>query len=238
MNERFADALGRVVDPDLAGPELLPVRLAQACAAILSVDGVSVSVIQGAQMRYPIGASNAEATTAERLQFTVGEGPCLAARTSQQVVRADEQMLATRWPQFHRRLLEATSYRSVMSLPLEGMLGDGGAMDLYLRDPDPSRIGMADAKAIAVEFAAGLGAQRWTDRMDGPIWLDTDAMLARGLVSVAIGMITITADVDFPDALALLRGRAYSSGQSVDQVAAAVVSRSLPASALHPDQDP
>ena len=238
MNARFADALARIDAPELAGPELLPVRLAKACVAVLAVDGVSVSMIQGSQMRYPIGASDAKATTAERLQFTVGEGPWLAARATQQAIRANERTLATSWPHLYRRLLEATSYRAMISLPLDGMLGNRGTMDLYLRNPDPDRIDPDDAAAAAIEFATGLDAQQWTDQANGPAWLDTDTMLARGLVSVAIGMVTITAGVDFPDALALLRGRAYASGQSVDQVAAAVVSRSLPTAALHPGQDP
>ena len=238
MTERFAVALARVDDPELAAPELLPARLARACAAVLHVDGVSVSVIQGPQMRYPIGASSAEATTAERLQFTVGEGPCLTARSTRRIVRADEPTLAHNWPQFHRRLIESTGYRAVLSLPLDSMLGDGGAMDLYLRSPELSGIDAADAVAAAAEFSSGLQTQRWTADIDGPAWLDADSMLARGLVSVAMGMITISADVDFPDALALLRGRAYSSGQSVDQIAAEVVSRSLPASALHPEHGP
>ena len=36
--ERFASALAEDADPALAGPELLPVRRARACARTLSVD--------------------------------------------------------------------------------------------------------------------------------------------------------------------------------------------------------
>jgi hypothetical protein len=75
--ERFA-ARVRGQPAELAGPELLPVRLARAAVRVLpGVAGAGISVLADPGMRVPLGASDEDAATAERLQFTVGEGPCL-----------------------------------------------------------------------------------------------------------------------------------------------------------------
>ena len=66
--ERFDKALASS-PADLAGPELLPARLARACAAALGVDGAGLSLHVGV-LRTPIGASDAQTAHAERLQFT------------------------------------------------------------------------------------------------------------------------------------------------------------------------
>jgi hypothetical protein len=73
---RFGAALDDADTPELRGPELLPVRVARACAQMLQVDGAGLSLVDTAQQRMPLGASSEEAATAERLQFTVGAGPC------------------------------------------------------------------------------------------------------------------------------------------------------------------
>src|SRR6185437_11302048 len=60
------------------GLELLPVRLAQACVAVLPVSGAGISLLYD-DFRVPLGASDDAASCAEQLQFTTGEGPCLQA---------------------------------------------------------------------------------------------------------------------------------------------------------------
>src|SRR4051794_7566577 len=85
---RFESALDEMTDERLAGPELLPMRLAHACARILEVDAAGLSLVDSAGERIPLGASTEAAATAERLQFTVGDGPCSVAQRSQQPVFA------------------------------------------------------------------------------------------------------------------------------------------------------
>ena len=75
IEERLLAAYRGAESAGLVGPELLPVRLAMACAQVLPVAGVGISVFGSADMRIPVGASNAAAVVAERLQFTAGEGP-------------------------------------------------------------------------------------------------------------------------------------------------------------------
>ena len=118
--ERFASALAEVTHPALAGPELLPVRLARACARTLSVEDASLSLVDASQQRIPLGASSAVAEVAERLQFTVGAGPCMTAQEVQE-------------PVFAELLFGATPFRAIVALPLQPALAGAGAIDLYFR---------------------------------------------------------------------------------------------------------
>jgi hypothetical protein len=60
---------------DLPGPELLPERLARACALVLPVDGAGISLFFASDRRLPLGASDPVSAEAERLQFTQARVP-------------------------------------------------------------------------------------------------------------------------------------------------------------------
>src|ERR1044072_4854225 len=105
MASRFEAALDEVTEPGLAGPELLPVRLARACAQMLRVDAAGLSVVGHAGERTPLGASSEDAAGAERLQSPVGDAPCSAAQRTGQPVFAVVEDLRRRWPPFADLLL-------------------------------------------------------------------------------------------------------------------------------------
>src|ERR1700710_311366 len=117
---------------EFGGPELLPVRLARACATVLPVTGAGLSLYGTADFRVPIGASDDTAADAERLQFTLGEGPCLAAHLERRVIAASESDMQRLWPQFYAELVTGSSYRSIVAVPLQQGLQGVAALDLYL----------------------------------------------------------------------------------------------------------
>ncbi|MFQ1004305.1 GAF and ANTAR domain-containing protein [Modestobacter sp. SSW1-42] len=215
---------------ELPGPELLPDRLARACAAVLPVDGVGLSAYFSADRRLPLGASDPVSATAERLQFTVGEGPCLSAHATGLPVLADEAELQARWPAYYDVLVAHTPVRAVISLPLHGGLEDVGALDLYLNAPGDIRgLGLADSltvtAALSDAFAAAMAAEPHTE--DGPAWLDAPGAGRRAQVWQAVGLVNVGLELTGPDALALLRAYAYGHDQDVDDVAEAVLERRL-----------
>jgi hypothetical protein len=222
--ERFDDALDSATEPDLAGPELLPVRLARACARMLPVDGAGLSVLDAAQQRLPLGASSTDAEVAERLQFTVGDGPCMTAASTRQPVFAVEEDLRRRWPVFSDLLRGATPYRAVVAYPLQPALTGFGAVDLYFeRSEDVLDLDVFEAIAVGELVSSALSeASVWSSwsASDGPEWLQGPAPLRRAAVWEAMGKVGVDLEIGTPEALALLRASAYGSGRTVDDVAA------------------
>lgn len=213
------------------GPELLPERLARATASVLPVDGASISMVFAADRRLPLGASSEVAALAERLQFTVGEGPCLHAQLTGRPVVADEQELAARWPGFHDGLVAHTPFRSVISLPLQRGLTGVGALDLFFVPPnDLHALPLADGLAVTEQMTSALLAPEGrTDRgTGGPAWLDAPATERRARVWQAIGFLNVGLHLPSSDALAVLRSHAYGADRSVDDVADDLLTGRIP----------
>jgi hypothetical protein len=228
LAERFAAALAAETD-DKDDGHLLPDRLARVAARLLEVDGAGLSVLGNAASRSPLGASSPEAARAERLQFTVGTGPCLLAHDSGQPVFVVEEDIRRRWPAFADLLLTDTPFRGVVSLPLRAPVS--GAMNLFFRDPgDVPRLDVFDALAVGDLVTSRLGdAAVWSTSSEasGPDWLHSPPARRRAAVWQAVGRTSVALDVDAAEALALLRGYAYAGGRSVDSVAADLVSGRL-----------
>jgi hypothetical protein len=221
---RFQEALTETEEPGLGGPELLPVRLARAAARMLEVDGAGLSLTDTSGRRVPLGASSEESSTAERLQFTTGEGPCTTAQETGQPVFAVEEDILRRWPVFADLLLGETPFRAVVALPLSPALAGHGAMDLFFTRPDEvTDLDVFEAMAVGGLVTSALSdAAVWSEWSpeDGPDWLQGPATHRRAAVWEAMGRLGVDLELDAPAALDLMRAFAYGSGRSVDDVAA------------------
>lgn len=232
---RFHAAFRAVTDPEIARPELVPVRLARACATALGTAGAGLSVMEN-DFRIPLGASDEAASFAERLQFTQGEGPCLDAARTRQVVVADSGQIDGRWPSFAAELFAHTPFRGVATIPLSLAASTRGALDLYLIDEHAlGSVPLADAVTIADAVVETLAA---SDSVTAPAideltglptrsWLSAPSAQQRRFVWLAVGMVMSSSQTTAPDALALLRSYAYGHGTQLDDLAAALVDRRL-----------
>ncbi|WP_211660660.1 GAF and ANTAR domain-containing protein [Modestobacter muralis] len=223
----------------LPRPELLPEALARACVEVLPVDGAGISLLVAGR-RTPLGASDPDAVEAERLQSTVGEGPCLSAHAEQSPVVADEAAIRSRWPGYHDALVTRTPIRAVISLPLRDSSRGIGALDLYLAPPRAvTALSLSDALTISSEVSTCLQIQdqlmRYRD--DGPAWLDAPAAGRRSSVWQAVGMVHAALGVGVPQALALLRARAFADDSTLDDLAARVLDHHVTADELALDPD-
>lgn len=223
--------------PDLPGPELLPTRLMRACAQVLPVTAAGISYFSGFHHRVPLGASDAQAVLAERLQFTVGEGPCLAAHFQDRAVLATADVMAQRWPAFHAELVMKTAYRAILSLPIDNEdFGGNAAVDLYFAEPQPAITGgvLQDIQAATDVVGSLLAAH--SGLVDGPsaqpVWLDTVAAQARSQVWIAMGLINIALRLGPVDSLVVLRSYAYSHDATVDEIAGIIAGGELGAEVL------
>jgi len=228
--ERFNAAMLQAFRGRTTAPELLPMVLSQAAVQVLPVDGVGISMTD--ELRVPLGASDPMVARAERLQTTLGEGPCLSAAADGEPVIADLATMAASWPLFCRELTEQTPYRSVAALPLR--LDGGrvlGALDLYSTGSDalPQEL----VEDVSLELAEPITAMVFgssavdADRFTPPLWLAADSVIDRMNVWVAVGLVLEKARLDNAGALAVLRAYAFDRAASLDDVAADLTSGKL-----------
>ncbi len=214
------------------GADLLPEVLARACVAVLPVAAAGLGLTE--ELRVPLGASEDAAGRAERLQTTLGEGPCLAAIEAGAALSADEEELAARWPVYHRELVRQTPFRSVASLPLR-VAGQPpvGALDLYAEGSrmDPAACSPEVQTAIADQIGgllldAPLVSTDWSEE---PVaaWLAGPVVADRMEVWKAVGMMMHSLGVPQREGLALLRRYAVRDGSTLDVVAARLTAADL-----------
>ncbi|MCW2529658.1 MAG: hypothetical protein JWM76_4518 [Pseudonocardiales bacterium] len=221
-------------DKATAVPELLPVRLARACVAVLPVTGAGLSLIDE-DFRVPIGASDDAAEAAERLQFTQGEGPCLDAARSGRVVIAEAEHIEQRWPAFGEQFSQQTPFRAVISIPLPMTADLRGALDLYLIPTDRvEAVSLAGVTIVSDQIVQALhvaqslhASMNPQSEVQQPAWLGSPSAQNRTKVWVAMGMLMSRLHLPAADALARLRGYAYTHETDLDQLAAALMDGSL-----------
>jgi hypothetical protein len=229
--ERFRTAVTEAFTSGGATADLLPMVFARAAVTVLPVAGAGLSMTD--HLRVPLAASDQDVVTAERLQTTLGEGPCLAAVATGRPLMADLATMAANWPTFHAGFVVETPYQSVAAFPLLSPSGSYvGALDLYSTSPDTftsSELEEVDA-AVAIPIASMLFRDAVAGELDGltmPSWLSKESVEERMNVWVAVGMSMQRLQLNNMDALALLRGYAYSHSITLDQVARLVTNRGL-----------
>jgi uncharacterized protein YigA (DUF484 family) len=226
------DRFHRVRDAreDDRSAEALPTTLVESCRDLFELDGVGISLTE--EVRVPLAATSVDAVTAEALQTTLGEGPCLTAATHGTALVADASSMAATWPLFGAALTSGTRFRSVASVPLRAIGGSPfGAVDLYSVDAesttldavinDAAQLGqvMGDS-LIAATSAYGL-------RSTMSRWTRSPSANARFVIWSAVGMMMAHAGEPSRDALARLRGYAFSHNLSLDELASRLANRQL-----------
>ena len=221
----------RGYDAQTSADDMLPAVLTRACVRVLAVAGAGLSITD--QLRVPLGASDDLVARAERLQTTLGEGPCLTATAAREPLIADQDLMATRWPMFHRELLDQTPFRSIASLPLNSLDHQRlGALDLYSTEPNfvPSTR-LADITTNVADPIAGIlfdpapaPFQRGAVSSAG---LTNPPVTIRMNVWVAVGILIEHATLNNADALAALRAYAFSHDMTLEDVATEMSTRRL-----------
>jgi len=226
----------RAYDAGGGRAEILPELLARACVEVLPVTGAGVSFTD--ELRIPLGASDEMAVRAERLQTTLGEGPCLTATATSKALRANKAVMSARWPIFHQELLRQTPYRTIASIPLQSKQHERfGALDLYSDDEDGLGQLVLDQviEHVADPIAAILfdsPATSYQHSQDLPSWLASDAVTDRMTVWIAIGMLMEEGVLTNSESLATLRAYAFAHDITLDELAAKLVDHGLDAAAV------
>lgn len=228
----IADRFRRVQDAREDGrfADALPSTLVESCRDLLEVDGVGISLTD--EMRVPLAATSAEAVTAEALQTTIGEGPCLTAAGHGTTLVADATSMVATWPVFGSALTSRTPFRSVASVPLKAHSGSAfGAVDLYSVEGDAASLTamIDDAAQIAEVMAASLMEAAGATGLQGALsrWMQSPSANGRFRVWNAVGMMMAYAGEPSRDSLAKLRGYAFSHNITLDELAGRLTDRQL-----------
>jgi hypothetical protein len=233
---RFRAAVATSYQATGNDPELVPMALSQACVEVLPITGAGISLTD--EIRVPLGASDPVAARAERLQITLGQGPCLTAAVAGEPLIADLSTIAARWPMFHREFATQTPYQSVVSVPLlarDGITGLG-ALDMYLpmaeAAPDffLSKITVAIAAPISSVLFDYQGIRANPNAL--PPWLNNASVTDRMHVWVAVGILIEYAGISNDDALAALRAHAFAHHSTLDDTAEQLMSQELQPASL------
>jgi hypothetical protein len=225
LTERLNAAMAATVDSVL----LFPDRLAAACAQVLPIDGAGVTATHLHNRRIPLGASDPQSQAAERLQFTLGEGPCLTAQTSRTVVRATSRDLQLTWPVYWVELTSLTPFRSVIALPLRGPITAMTTVELYARNGDGIQALTNEALSelagvLDTWLIAALKSQE-AEFLGLPAWMWSPSANARLAVWRAVGHLASLHQLDNMDALALLRSQAFGRSRDLETTAKAILAR-------------
>lgn len=223
------DRLTRAVEELTAaasGRAELALALCAACVLVLpGVDGAALTLRGGARAEEMAGASDEWAARLEEIQYTVGEGPGVAAFTgATAVLVADLSADGVRWPGFSAAVA-AEGLAAMFAFPLQVGGIRLGTLDLYRRHPG----GLTPAVIADAAVLADLATYALLEQNDAA---DEDDQLRMTLsyqdVNMATGMLAAQLRISLEDAFARLRAHAFSSGRSVLDVARDLLARRIP----------
>jgi hypothetical protein len=196
--------------------------LLRSCCRATGLDGAGVSIVDGDGTREPLYASDEVASVIERLQLTLGEGPCVdSAATGTPVIVADltdpQDVVASRWPVFRNEATRSGA-RAIFAFPIRIGAIWLGAVDFYRRSPGPlSQPELSIALSSVDEV--GLAVLEAPHRYGDPEAPTTTNMV----VHQAAGMVMGQLDSSIEVAMIRLRATAFAEGLTINKLAADVV---------------
>jgi hypothetical protein len=211
-------------------------QLCEVCADVTAMTGAGIMLMSGSANQGSVCSSNEVSAAIEELQYTLGEGPCVAAYQQERpVLEPDLADPATqRWPAFAAPAIAAGA-RAVFGFPLLVGAVRLGALNLYRDAPGP----LSDDQHADALVMAGVAARQVLVIQSRAAPGSLAAELEAGsdfhfVVHQASGMVSAQLETSVGQALARLRAYAFANNRPLAEVAEEVVSRAL---RFDPDED-
>jgi hypothetical protein len=226
-SERRLRILSQLVEGP--GSELDTKRLCTVCAAVAGTTGAGIMLMSGDTPRGSACSTDDVSALIERLQFELGEGPCVDAyQQDQPVLEPDLAHPATpRWIGFTSPAVDAGA-RAVFGFPLQVGAVRLGALNLYRDQSGPltdeqhaDALVMAD---VAAETLLMMQANAPPGRLAAELEAGGDFQY---VVHQASGMVSAQLGVSVGQALIRLRAYAFGNERPLVEVAQDVVARRL-----------
>ncbi|MDX6324044.1 MAG: hypothetical protein QOK15_398 [Nocardioidaceae bacterium] len=181
-------------------------------------DAAGISIVHAKRRVETDAATGDMAVTGDRLQYELGEGPCLDAIWQQEAVYASDLATDPRWPTWARRVIEETGVRSMFCLRLFTIENTLGGLNMYSRHVDGfSPEDRAEGQALAAHIAIAVVAARASEQFAA-------ALDSRTIIAQAVGMMMERYQIDAARAFALLTRLSSVQNVKLRDLAAEIVS--------------
>ncbi len=197
-----------------------------AVRAVPGAEGVGLTLLQDDRVDTMVATTDF-VTEVDKVQYGMGQGPCVSAASEGVTVQSPALGLDSRWPDFGAEV-KKLNVHSALSIPLIAPNGVVGAMNIYARarrafSEQSVILGerFAVPAAIAVQNAQILAqAQRLAAQL-------REALTGRSAIDQAIGIIMSRTGTSADEALAKLRGMSVTQHKKLHVVASTVVDQAV-----------
>lgn len=199
---KWADTGGR--------PPLFMTGVAEACGSA----GAAVTLVDTERNQLATAYSDEHSRAAQELEYVLGEGPARDAVRGRRAVVASGAVLTDRWPGYGPAA-EGLGIGHVVAVPLQSAAGCIGALAVF------------DVRADATSTTT---VTLVADSLTRNVFLGTDAVPGlfggidyRAEVHQAAGMVAVQIGCRIPDALELVKVRAFADGRPIGDIARDIV---------------
>ena len=223
--DEASDDLAQLADVITAEEEIGRVLQRSVDQLVVSVPGAdmaSVTVLRG-DAGETAASSNERVWAIDSDQYAAGDGPCLEASRTGEVVRVGVEEAIERWPEFARSA-RAAGVASYLSSPVFIDEEFAGSLNLYSEEPH----GFTDFDVallrlyITAASAAIANARRWAKARTLAEHLGK-ALDSRALIDQAIGVVMTRRGISAEQAFDELSRQSQNSNTKLRDIAARVV---------------
>ncbi|MGO4588158.1 GAF domain-containing protein [Paenarthrobacter sp. 2TAF44] len=185
--------------------------------------GAGVSILDSQARRTSTGFTDSIVEQADFLQYELGQGPCLTAWASEELVLIEDLSTDPRWPEW-RTAVDSLPIKSVVSAPLIANGHSIGAMKVYASQPFVYDGGTTTLMELFASPAATLLSHIQSTETPKRISEGLQAALhSRDLVNRACGILMERHKITHARALQQLIGDARDKSRTLQEVSAELV---------------
>jgi hypothetical protein len=211
LSTALQSANGSGLDPDRV------VRFA--AMAVPETHHCGLTLLRAKHAPQTVSSTDELSLTVDRIQYSLGEGPCLDAAAAETAEIAGQLDTDERWPRFGPRCVEETGVVSMLSIRLAMVGRDQAAMNFYSRERDAFGDLELAVASIFAPFAA-LSIEH-TLRVRDAANFET-ALASSRQIGTAIGILMAQRRITSDEAFALLRRASQHLNRKLRDVAAEV----------------
>ncbi|MBT2515528.1 GAF and ANTAR domain-containing protein [Arthrobacter sp. ISL-30] len=185
--------------------------------------GAGASVINARGRRESAGATDPVVLRADKLQYELGQGPCLSAWAEQCTIIIQDTEQETRWPKWTAAVADLP-LRSVLSAPVTTEGRRIGALKVYSPEPmafDDHSVFLIERLAIPAAVMLGNARDREaTQRLSSKL---VEALADRDMISRAEGMLIERMNITSREAFSVMLSASRGEGKPLHHVAREIV---------------